>query len=148
MTAHYLEDFAVGQTYSSGRVRVDADRIKSFAAEFDSQPFHVDEEAAKHSFFHGLAASGWHTAGADLRSGPLATWGSSVFASMRPTFVPGRKGTRSSLLKLAIEVKQGLGERALGLAEVVNPMNAGRRAPPGPLPLRVVARVELRLLDR
>jgi acyl dehydratase len=67
MTAHYLEDFAVGQTYGSGRVRVDADRIKSFAAEFDSQPFHLDEEAAKRSFFHGLAASGWHTAALTMR---------------------------------------------------------------------------------
>jgi hypothetical protein len=42
----YLEDFAVGQTYGSGRLRVDEERIKSFAAEFDPQPFHLDETAA------------------------------------------------------------------------------------------------------
>ena len=43
MTLRYLEDFEAGQTFRSGRIRVDADRIKSFAAEFDPQPFHLDE---------------------------------------------------------------------------------------------------------
>jgi acyl dehydratase len=67
MTARYLEDFAAGQTYGSGRVRVDADRIKQFAAEFDPQPFHLDEDAARDSMFRGLAASGWHTAALTMR---------------------------------------------------------------------------------
>ena len=58
----YLEDFRAGQTFRSGRIRIDADRIKSFAAEFDPQPFHLDERAATESLFGGLAASGWHTA--------------------------------------------------------------------------------------
>jgi acyl dehydratase len=63
----YLEDFAVGQTYASGRLTVDKDRIKAFAAEFDPQPFHMDEEAARGSIFRGLAASGWHTAALTMR---------------------------------------------------------------------------------
>jgi acyl dehydratase len=67
MTARYLEDFAVGQVYGSARTRIDADRIKSFAAEFDPQPFHLDEEAAGKSIFRGLAASGWHTAALTMR---------------------------------------------------------------------------------
>jgi acyl dehydratase len=67
MTEHYLEDFAVGQTFGSGRVRVEAERIKSFAAEFDPQPFHLDEETAKPTIFGGLAASGWHTAALTMR---------------------------------------------------------------------------------
>jgi acyl dehydratase len=58
----YLEDFSVGQTFGSGRLVVDATRIKSFAAEFDPQPFHLDEQAAQDTIFRGLAASGWHTA--------------------------------------------------------------------------------------
>jgi len=58
---HYLDDFAVGQTYGSGRLKIETDRIKSFAAEFDPQPFHLDEEAARQTMFGGLAASGWHT---------------------------------------------------------------------------------------
>ena len=67
MKARYLEDFSAGQKFGSGRVRVDAARIKSFAAEFDPQPFHVDEAAAGQSFFKGLAASGWHTAAMTMR---------------------------------------------------------------------------------
>src|SRR5205814_1416059 len=58
MTERYLEDFAVGQTFGSGRLRVEKERIKTFAAEFDPQPFHLDEEAARGSLFRGLAASG------------------------------------------------------------------------------------------
>jgi MaoC like domain len=62
MSDRYLEDFAVGQTFGSGRLAVDEARIKSFAAEFDPQPFHLDEQAARSTMFRGLAASGWHTA--------------------------------------------------------------------------------------
>jgi acyl dehydratase len=67
MTERYLEDFEAGQIFRSGRVRMDADRIKSFAAEFDPQPFHLDERAATDSIFRGLAASGWHTAAVTMR---------------------------------------------------------------------------------
>lgn len=67
MTGRYLEDFAVGQRFGSGRLRIDVERIKSFAAEFDPQPFHLDEEAARDSLFRGLAASGWHTAAITMR---------------------------------------------------------------------------------
>ncbi len=68
MTERYLEDYAVGQTFgSSGRLRIEQERIKAFAAEFDPQPFHLDEKAACDSIFRGLAASGWHTAAATMR---------------------------------------------------------------------------------
>jgi acyl dehydratase len=67
MTERYLEDFAVGQRFSTGRHIVDDEQIKTFAAEFDPQPFHVDETAAEKSIFRGLAASGWHTAGITMR---------------------------------------------------------------------------------
>lgn len=64
----YLEDFAAGQVYAgSDRVRVEPDRIRSFATEFDPQPFHLSEEAARASLFQGLAASGWHTAALTMR---------------------------------------------------------------------------------
>ena len=62
-----FEEFAVGQKFSSGTMTVSAERIKAFAREFDPQPFHVDEEAARHSFFGGLVASGWHTAAMSMR---------------------------------------------------------------------------------
>jgi acyl dehydratase len=67
MNMQYLEDFAVGQTFGSGRLRVDKEQIKTFAAEFDPQPFHLDEEAARDTLFRGLAASGWHTAAVTMR---------------------------------------------------------------------------------
>jgi acyl dehydratase len=67
MTGRYLEDFAVGQTFGSGRLRIDRERITAFAAEFDPQPFHLDEEAARSTIFGGLAASGWHTAALTMR---------------------------------------------------------------------------------
>ena len=67
MTMRYLEDFEPGQKFGSGRLNVDGDRIKSFGVEFDPQPFHVDEGAARESFFKGLAASGWHTAAMTMR---------------------------------------------------------------------------------
>ena len=63
----YLEDFEAGQKFGSARLSVEAARIKSFAAEFDPQPFHVSEESAQHTFFKGLAASGWHTAAMTMR---------------------------------------------------------------------------------
>ncbi|HET6630432.1 MAG TPA: MaoC family dehydratase [Woeseiaceae bacterium] len=64
----YLEDFAAGQVYrGSTRITVDADAIKAFAGEFDPQPFHLDEVAARDSIFGGLAASGWHTAAMTMR---------------------------------------------------------------------------------
>jgi acyl dehydratase len=63
----YLEDFAVGQKFGSATLSVDEERIKRFAAEFDPQPFHLDDGAARASFFGGLAASGWHTAALTMR---------------------------------------------------------------------------------
>jgi acyl dehydratase len=63
----YLEEFEAGQKFGSGRLLVEAARIKSFAAEFDPQPFHLDENIASDSFFKGLAASGWHTAAMTMR---------------------------------------------------------------------------------
>lgn len=67
MSEQYLEDYAVGQTFGSGQLRVDKARIKTFAAEFDPQLFHLDEEAARNTLFRGLAASGWHTAAVTMR---------------------------------------------------------------------------------
>jgi acyl dehydratase len=63
----YLEDFAVGQTFGSGRLRVDGERPLAFAAEFDPQPFHLDQSAARSSIFGGLTVSGWYTAAATMR---------------------------------------------------------------------------------
>ena len=63
----YLEDFEPGQKFGSEQLSVEATRIKSFAAEFDPQPFHLNEDSARETFFKGLAASGWHTAAMTMR---------------------------------------------------------------------------------
>lgn len=62
-----LEDLHVGQIFKSGEYKIDAEQIKTFAQQFDPQPFHTDEVAAKDTFFEGLAASGWHTAAITMR---------------------------------------------------------------------------------
>ena len=63
----WLEEFAPGQKFVSKALRLDAAAIKAFATQFDPQPFHLDEAAARDSFFGGLAASGWHTAALSMR---------------------------------------------------------------------------------
>jgi acyl dehydratase len=63
----YLDDLHVGQRFTSGNYLMEEARIKEFAAEFDPQPFHLDEAAAEASVFRGLAASGWHTAAVAMR---------------------------------------------------------------------------------
>ncbi|WP_421858076.1 MaoC family dehydratase [Oricola sp.] len=63
----YLDDLYVGQEFVSGTQRLDAEEIVSFAARYDPQPFHLDDEAAKDTLFKGLAASGWNTAATSMR---------------------------------------------------------------------------------
>jgi acyl dehydratase len=69
MSGRYLEDFAVGQTFGSGRLRVDKEQIKAFAAEFDPQPFHLDEDAARDKSF-----AGWRRAAGIRRLSPCGFW--------------------------------------------------------------------------
>jgi acyl dehydratase len=76
--ALYLDDVHVGQKFISDTYLMTEESIKSFAAEFDPQPFHLDEAAAKASVFQGLAASGWHTAAVAMR---LLVTGGFPFAS-------------------------------------------------------------------
>ena len=75
----YLDDLTVGQRFTTAEHRLDAERLVAFAAEFDPQPFHLDEAAAQRSLFGGLAASGWHTASITMRlmvtSGPAIAGG-------------------------------------------------------------------------
>jgi len=63
----YFEDFQVGDVAEYGDKLVTADEIKEFAAEFDPQPMHLDEEAARHTIVGGLCASGWHTCAMMMR---------------------------------------------------------------------------------
>ena len=123
MSARYLEDFALGQTYGSGRIRIDGDRIKSFAAEFDPQPFHLDEETARDSIFRGLAASGWHTAALTMRllveselkpAGGIVGAGFDEFRWLHPV----RPGDELRLESEIIEVRPSKSRPQQGLIKV------------------------------
>jgi acyl dehydratase len=63
----YLEDLEVGRRFTSATHIVDEAQIKAYAAQFDPQPFHLDDAAARGTLFGGLAASGWHTASITMR---------------------------------------------------------------------------------
>ena len=56
----FFEDIEVGQRRDLGSFTFTAELIKTFAAQFDPQRFHLDEEEGRNSLFGGLAASGWH----------------------------------------------------------------------------------------
>jgi acyl dehydratase len=71
---HHWEDFVVGTSREFGGITLTKDEIIRFATQFDPQPFHVDEEAARRSVFGGLIASGWHTAGLAMRMACDAFW--------------------------------------------------------------------------
>lgn len=67
MTTLYLEDFKPGDTFEFGRHTFTREEIVAFARQYDPQPFHVDEEAARRSIYGGLIASGWQTVGVTFR---------------------------------------------------------------------------------
>ena len=122
MTERYLEDFAVGQTYGSGKLRVDVDEIKSFAAQFDPQPFHLDEQAACNTVFRGLAASGWHTAALTMRllvESGLKPAGGIVGAGGELSWPrPARPGDELHLESEVLEVRPSKSRPEQGLIKV------------------------------
>ena len=64
----FFEDFTIGLRFRSfGEIEVTGERIKTFAAEFDPQPLHLDDRAGADTVFGGLVASGWHTAAVAMR---------------------------------------------------------------------------------
>src|SRR5947209_5404287 len=68
VAARYFEDYRVGAVYEfDEKIAMSQDEIIAFARQFDPQPFHTDPEAAQHSEFGGIIASGWHTAGVMMR---------------------------------------------------------------------------------
>jgi len=68
----WFDDLKVGMRFKSEATTVSKDDILRFAAEFDPQPFHLDEVAAEKTIFNGLAASGWHTAAVAMRLAVMA----------------------------------------------------------------------------
>ena len=119
----YLEDYAVGQRFRSGRLRVDKERIKTFAEEFDPQPFHLDEAAARDTIFRGLAASGWYTAAVTMRllvesdlkpAGGIVGAGADEFRWPRPV----RPGDELRIESEVLEVRPSRSRPDQGLIKV------------------------------
>ncbi len=65
--SYYFEDFTIGQQFKSGEQIVDREHAITFAKEYDPQPHHTDEIAAKESIFGALVISGWQTAAISMR---------------------------------------------------------------------------------
>lgn len=63
----WFDDLKPGMRFRSADKLVTREDIKRFAAEFDPQPYHLDEDAAERTPLKGLAASGWHTAALAMR---------------------------------------------------------------------------------
>lgn len=57
----YFEDLELGTVERFGNYAVTREEVIDFASRYDPQPFHLDDEAASHTFFGRVAASGWHT---------------------------------------------------------------------------------------
>src|SRR6202167_5822330 len=119
----YLEDFAAGQTFGSGRTRIDAERALAFAAEFDPQPMHLDEGAARHAIFGGLTASGWHTAAVTMRllvEGELKPAGGIVGAGFEEFRWPRpvRPGDELRIESEVLEVRPSKSRPTQGLVKV------------------------------
>lgn len=106
--ALYFDDLEVGQRFVSGTHQIDEAQIKAFAKQFDPQPFHLDGEAAKNTFFHELVASGWHTAGISMQLlvGALPIAGGLVGAGAEITWPkPTRPGAVLHVESEVVEMK-------------------------------------------
>jgi acyl dehydratase len=118
----YLDDMRVGQRFTSGTHRVDAAEIKAFAKQFDPQPFHLDEEAAKGTFFGTLVASGWHTVAITMRllvEGGMPVAGGVIGAGAEINWPrPTRPGSTLHVETEVVEVKPSRSHSDRGMVTV------------------------------
>ena len=120
----YLDELKAGMQFESPTFAVSEGDIRRFASEFDPQPFHLDDTAAKASLFGGLAASGWHTAAITMRllvSGGLPLAGGIVGMSVEIAWVkPVRAGDVLHVVSTVQEVKRSKSKPSQGVATVVS----------------------------
>ncbi|MCW4113796.1 MaoC family dehydratase [Aurantimonas sp. MSK8Z-1] len=125
-----FEDLSVGTILSLGPYPVTRDEIVAFASEFDPQPFHLDEEAAKASLLGGLAASGWHTCAMMMRMMCDAfILGSTSQGSPGVDFVrwlrPVRPGDTLSGTATVLEARRSASRPGLGIVKLRNALSTG-----------------------
>lgn len=120
----YLDDLKAGMQFESPSFAVTEGDIRRFASEFDPQPFHLDETAAKRSVFGGLAASGWHTAAITMRlltSGGLPLAGGIVGLSAEIAWLKAvRPGDVLRVVSSVQHVKRSKSKPTQGIATVMS----------------------------
>ena len=121
----YFEDLKVGDRFQSQTYEVTEKAIVDFAREFDVQPFHLDNEAAKETVFQGLAASGWHTAAIAMRlftTGPLQFVGGAIGLGVDELRWPAavRPGDTLSLETEILELRPSRSRPRHGLVRIRN----------------------------
>ena len=119
----HFEDFPVGEVLEFGNYLVTAEEIREFAREFDPQPFHVDEEAAKASLLGGLSASGWHVCAIIMRImvdgyyGRTASMGSTGIDEMK-WLKAVRPGDRLSCRRTTLETRVSAKRPEMGIVKM------------------------------
>jgi acyl dehydratase len=135
MTKRTFEDFAPGMVIETGPRLVTREEIVAFAAEFDPQPMHLDEDAARASILGGLAASGWHTCclmmrmacdGFVLDSSSMGAPGVDEVKWLKPL----RPGTSITLLTTVLEARTSKSRPEMGFVKIAHG-RPGRRSPAG-----------------
>ena len=122
MSLLYFEDFPPGEIIQYGDIEVSAVRIKSFAEQFDPQPFHLDEAAARQTMAGGLIASGWHTAAMLMRMScdhflnRSASQGAPGIAEVN-WLKPVRAGDRLSVRRTTVGARPSASRPELGIVD-------------------------------
>ena len=122
MSLLYFEDFPPGEIVQYGDIEVSAARIKAFAEQFDPQPFHIDEAAARATMTGGLIASGWHTAAMLMRVNydnflnRSTSQGSPGIAEVN-WFKPVRPGDRLSVRRTTVGARPSASRPELGIVD-------------------------------
>lgn len=145
----HFEDFTPGRTIEHGPRPVTREEIVAFAAQYDPQPMHLDEEAGRNSMLGGLGASGWHSCGIMMRmicdgfmlnSASMGAGGVEDVKWLRPIRPGDQLTLRATVLDVRIsrsrsdmgivrflfEMFNGHGERVMTM---ITPSMLGRRNP-------------------
>jgi acyl dehydratase len=120
----YLDDFHVGQRFTTGTYTMTEAKIVAFASEFDPQPFHLSEDEGRDSLLGGLAASGWHTAAVTMRlqvEGEMQMAGGMVGAGGEITWpAPTRPGDVLRVETEVLDVRPSRSRLDRGIVTVVS----------------------------
>ena len=128
----YFEDYVAGAVHEFGAIKVEQDEIIDFARRFDPQDFHTDPDAAENTDFHGLVASGWHTAGLMMRLfvehylSKVASLGSPGVDELR-WIKPVRPGDALSIRVTVLDTKNSRSKSDRGIVHsLIEVMNQNR----------------------